>query len=362
MSIPEDDATRHLSADALRLFGAIARREWDLVDTLRTERPDAWQELLSWDLASDEERPIARDPQKALRTAVSRELEAARRHIDLVATMPELSRDLIREYRQVQLRAGGSSVYLADPETVNARLQDVIGDARREVLCAQPAGPRNPAILTVALERDAAALDRGVEIRTVYRDTVRDHPVTADYARAMSTRTAGRRAEYRTLVSSFVRMVIVDREQAFIPNLIVEGAPEHAAWHVQDPAVVAILAEVFESKWRLGDTWHGELRPRTGQSGVDTVSAAGTVGTATSRRQREIMRYLVSGMTQAAVARRIGISKRVLERDIDGLKQLAGADTPMQLAYWWAHCPDRLIDEGAAGTEGDGPCPESAVA
>lgn len=358
MSTPEDDATRHLSAHALRLYGAIARQEWELVDILQAANPDARQELLSWELISDEDRPICRDPQQALRTMVSRELEEARRRIDLVATMPDLSRDLIREFRQVQLRAGGSSVYLDDPEMVNARLQDVIGDARREILCAQPAGPRKPEVLKGALERDAAALDRGVAFRTIYRDTVRDHPVTADYAQAMSTRTAGRRAEYRTLVSSFVRMVIVDREQAFIPNLIVEGAPEHAAWHVQDPAVVAILAEVFESKWRLGDTWHGELRPRTGQ--VDAVSGASAVGTPTSKRQREIMRCLVSGMTQAAVARRIGVSKRVLERDIDKLKGIAGADTPMQLAYWWAHCPDRLIDEGA--TDAAPPCPQGAVA
>lgn len=361
MSIPVDDG-RDMSAGARALYKAIARQEWERVAVLQSAHPDARRELLAWGLISDEDPPVVRDPQQALRTMVTRELEEARRHIDLVAAMPDLSIDLIREYRQVQLRAGGSSVYLADPETVNARLQDVIAGARREVLCAQPGGPRKREVLETAVTRDSQALDRGVALRTIYRDTVRDHAVTADYARAMATRASGRRAEYRTLVGSFVRMVIVDREQAFVPDLIVEGSPEHAAWHVKDPAVVAILAEVFESKWKLGDTWHGELRPRRGQpAGVDTVSGAGALGTATSKRQREALRLLVSGMTTAAVARSIGISTRQLDKEIAELKALSGTKTSMQLAYWWGQCPDRLIDDSAPDTD-TAPRPKTAVA
>lgn len=362
MGFAEGDRAAALSEHAQKLYEAIAAHDWTLADTLQTACPNSRRELVTWGFISDEEPPVARDPQQALRTMVSRELEEARSRIDLVATMPDLSRDMIRSYRQAQLRAGGTSVYLSEPETVNARIQDVIGDARREILCAQPGGPRKPEVLQMALERDMAALDRGVSLRTIYRDTVRDHPVTADYARAMATRAAGRRAEYRTLHGSFVRMVIVDRVEAFIPDLIVEGSPEHAAWHVKDPAVVAVLAEVFDSKWMFGDTWNGELRPRRGRGqpdSVDTVSSGGC--TATSKRQREVMRRLVSGMTRAAVARAIGVSERKLAEEIAELKAVSGAKTSMQLAFWWGQCPDRLIDDSAPDADVV-PCPETSFA
>jgi DNA-binding CsgD family transcriptional regulator len=352
-----------LSTHAEQLYDAIAAQNWELVDTLHTVHPNARHELLAWGLISDEQPPVARDPQHALRTMVSLELEKARRCIELVETMPELSRGLIRSYRQAQLRAGGVSEYLDSPEAVNVRIGDVIAGAKREILAAQPHGPRKREILDLSVTRDSAALDRGVALRTIYRDTVRDHPVTADYARAMATRASGRRAEYRTLHGSFVRMIIVDRVEAFIPDLIVEGSDEHAAWHVKDPAVVAVLAEVFESKWMLCDPWNGELRPRRGRleqsGGVDTVS--GAAGSATSKRQREIMRQLVAGMTRAAVARTIGVSERKLAEEIAVLKEISGAKTAMQLAFWWGQCPDRLIDDSAPAGDGGGPVTTGAA-
>lgn len=345
------DKAGPLSAQAVKLYGAIAAQEWELVASLQTAHPDTWQELLNWGLISDEERPVVRDPQHALRTMVTCQLEQARWHIDLVASMPELSRDLIREYRQVQLRSGGSSEYLADGETANARLQDVVSGARTEILAAQPGGPRKRKILETAVTRDTAALDRGVTMRTIYRDTVRDHALTAEYARTMSTRTTGRPAQYRTLVDDFERMVIVDRQIAFVPNHIVEGADPHSAWMVTDPAVVAVLAAVFDATWRWAQPWMGELRPRA-RTGVDTVSGAG--GARTNRRQRGVMRYLCSGESQAATARKLGVSRRKLQEEISVLKTLWGVGTLNELIYQYALSPDRLVDDsaGEAGLRG----------
>jgi hypothetical protein len=324
------------------LYGAIARQEWDLANQIQTDHPHARNELLHWDLISDEDPPVARDPQQALRAKVTLELEEARRHIDLVASMPGLSRDLIREYRQVQLRAGGASVYLADPETVNARIQDVVGDARREILAAHPDGPRKRELFDMAIARDSAALDRGVQMRTIYRDTVRDHALTAEYARTMSTRTTGRPARYATLVGDFERMIIVDREYAFISDHIVAGSPPYAAWLVKDPAVVAVLAKQFETSWQWAQPWAGELRTR---GGVDTVSGAD--GVRTDRRQRGIMRYLCMGESQAATARKLGYSERKLQEEIAVLKARWGVRTLNELIFQYALSPDRLVDDSA---------------
>jgi len=350
MGFTDGDIASALSEQAQKLYGAISGQDWELADTLQAADPNSRQELVTWGFISDENPPVARDPQQVLRDMVTHHLNAANRHIGLVSTMPELSRNMIREYRAGQLRAGGSSVYLSDPETVNRRLQDVIGDARREMLCAQPGGPRKREVLETAVSRDGAALDRGVEIRTIYRDTVRDHPLTAEYARTMSTRTGGRPALYRTLPSDFERMVIVDRETAFVSDHIVEGAPEHAAWVVTDAAVVAVLARMFDDQWRGAQPWCGELRSRA-RAGVDTVSRAD--GVRTDSRQRAVMRYLCDGESQAATARKMGMSKRKMEEEIAVLKGLFGAQTLAQLTYNFGRSPDCTVDDGAP-VEADG--------
>ncbi|NUS25081.1 MAG: hypothetical protein HOV92_12775 [Streptomyces sp.] len=326
------------------LYGAIARQEWELVDTLRAAHPNAWQELLDGGLISDEKHPVVRDPQKALRQMVSRELAEARRRIDFVAILPDLSRDLIREYQQVQLRAGGSSVYLADPVEVNARIQDAVTDARREILAAQPGGPRKRELLEMAVDRDAAALDRGVEMRTLYRDTVRDHALTAEYARTMSTRGSGRPARYRTLVGGFERMLIVDREKAFVSDHVVAGSPPHSAWLVTDPAAVAVLARVFDSEWYRGQPWAGELRSTWG--GLERREA-GPGGVRTNRLEREVMRLLCTDMPQAQIASKVGLSKRKLEEVIAGVKELWGVRTLNEIIYHFALSPDHSVEDEA---------------
>lgn len=349
-----DGEDQHLSPDALRLYGAIARQDWIRADEVTQRNPQSEKDLLDWGLMGVDpdgtDRRFVRNPTRALRDLMLHELELAAARVEKLKMLPDLADELATQYRAQQMRSGRGSEYLEDQTLVNARIRDVVGSARREILAAQPSGPRSKEILEVAVERDAVALDRGVALRTIYQDTVRDDVVTAEYARTMSTRPGGRCAEYRTLPGEFVRMVIVDREQAFIPNLVVEGAPEYSGWYVTDRAVVAVLAEMFESKWRLAVRWHGELRPRRGHLDVDTVS--GPSGVVTTPRQREIMRLLVSGMTQVAVARRIGVSKRKLDGEIAALKRVSGSETVMQLAHWWAHCPDSLLDtEEADGLE-----------
>ncbi|MFF1298191.1 hypothetical protein [Streptomyces sp. NPDC058296] len=312
--------------------------------------------MLDWELITDEPLPVVRDPQPAFRAKVKREVAELLRHAEVLATMPDLSRDLIREFRGVQLKVGGSSVYLADQAEVNARIQEVIGGARTEILAAQPGGPRKREILDLAVTRDSAALDRGVEMRTIYRDTVRDHPMTAEYARTMSARITGRPARYATLVGDFERMLIVDREHVFVSDHIVADSPPHSAWLITEPAVVAVLAKVFDAQWGRAQSWAGELRTRGGAD-VDTVS--GVCGVRTDRQQRGILRYLCAGESQASTARRMGISKRALEEQIAALKARWGVSTLPELIFQYALSPDRLVDDSApaedlAGATGAG--------
>jgi ATP/maltotriose-dependent transcriptional regulator MalT len=133
----------------------------------------------------------------------------------------------------------------------------------------------------------------------------------------------------------------VDRKTAFITDTLVVGGHENAAWQITDGAFVAYIVAEFEARWRRADPWHGELRAR-GQ-GVDTVS--GAVGVRTTRREREILRDIVAGRSNASIAHRLETSLRTLQAEIAELK--ASFDASSILTYKWALSPDRLVDDSA---------------
>jgi hypothetical protein len=336
---------QHLTADALRAYGRIARGEG-----ITEVKQSVLDELERWGLIGfDPARPgipVVLDPQVALQRKAARELEETRARLDAMSTLPSLADELGTHFAGAQWRAGGGAEYLDDPATVNARLEDVVAGAETEILAAQPGGPRTAALLALAINRDTAALARGVRLRTLYRDTVRDNAVTAEGARAMT----GLGGEYRTLVGHFERCIVIDRRHAFISNYVVEGAPAHSAWHVTDRAMTAWIARVFDGEWRRADVWCGELRPRRGETPVDTVSGPSAEGVRTTRRQREILRDLAAGHSQPSIARRIGVSKRKLEEEIAALKGLWRTGTLPELVYQWALSPDRLVDDSAPAT------------
>lgn len=355
-----------LSASAQHLYEACAARDAGQVSQITAANPEAQDELLAWGLITLEDQPGGvpgvRDPRHALQRRTEEVLAAAEKQVALLRNLPSLSSRLMHHYEAVQLRAGSGSIYLDDPAAVNTRLQDVVGAARREILAAQPGGPRDRVVLGKALARDAVALDRGVELRTIYRDTVRDHPVTAEHARKMANRGAGRSAQYRTLAGAFERMIIVDREQAFVSDHIVAGGPAHAAWLITDPAAVAVMAKMFDVTWMGGRPWSGELRARRGGNARDTIGSTSVQGARTTRHQREILRNLSSGVSQKSAARRVGVSFRKLSEEIAGLKALWGVTTLNELVYQWALSPDHQVDDSApAGLAGGAKEQESAA-
>ncbi|MFG2359420.1 hypothetical protein [Streptomyces sp. NPDC048521] len=344
-----------LSAGAKRLYGAYVRQDWVQAERITDEYPNVYGELVSFGLIQEDPdrpgKPVVRNPKRALENVLFSQLEEAKQRVAFMSALPDLTNELASQYAATTFRPGRSSEYLDDQAAVNSRIRDVVAGAKTEILAAQPDGPRNKAILDVAVTRDSAALDRGVSLRTVYRDTVRDDPVTAEYATLMANRVTGSVAQYRTLPGEFERMIIVDREQAFISDHIT-GGPQHAAWHVTDRAVIAVLAAMFDQMWLYGEPWTGLLRSRRGRLEVDAVS--GPDGVRTSARQRQILRYIAAGVSQQVIARRIGVSQRKLEQEIAALKALWGASTLPELIYEYALSQDRLVDDGecaAAGAE-----------
>lgn len=342
----------HLTADDIRVYGLIAAQE-----SIPSVNAGHVQKLVDWGFVAfhdgNPNMPVALDPQKAARRRVLAELEEAEARVARLKTLPDLSEQLGELYDRGQWRAGGGAEFIDDVAIVNARLDDVVSNARTEILAAQPGGPRTEAQLNRSVNRDQAALARGVVLRTLYRDTVRDNAVTAEYARLMT----GKGTAYCTLAAPFERAIIVDRTTAFISNHLVEGAPEHSAWLVTDRAMIAYIVAEFDAKWRRADPWHGELRARAGADRtVDTVSGADG-GVRTTRRQREIMRDQCAGIAQPVTARQLGIGLRTLGDEIKELKDRFGAKSLTELVYLFALSPDRLVDDTDHTSTDAMPCP-----
>lgn len=326
-----------MSADAVRVYEMLSRQE-----TVPAEDMVHVKELVAWGLVGCDgdqlDKPVLLDPTEAARRKFVAELAEVQQRMACMAALPKVASELGAHYTQAQWRAVGGSEFLADPATVNARLDDVIKGAREEILSAQPDGPRDRERLNRSLARDQAALGRGVRLRTLYRDTVRDNAVTAEYARIMR----GQGAAYRTLVGPYERMIVVDRRVAFISDHV--GIPEKlGAWCVTDRAMVAWIAQVFDEVWRRANPWHGEQRPR----GAATRPTDGLSGIRTNELQRAILRDMAAGIQQQTTATRLGISLRSLSGHIAELRALFDASSLPELTYKWALSPDRLVDDPA---------------
>jgi hypothetical protein len=185
----------------------------------------------------------------------------------------------------------------------------VVADAENELLTAQPQTGRNdPKGLADAAQRDAAAIERGVKMRTLYQHSARRSAITHKYVAAVTA--AG--GEVRTLDEFFNRLIVVDRRIAVIPGRI-------GALAVREPMVVDYLVDVFERHWERG-------RP---YSNRDT-----TLLREVAAEQRSMtIRMLIEGHADPNSAKRLGVSPRTYAGYVADLKTEYDAETRFQLGY-----------------------------
>jgi sugar-specific transcriptional regulator TrmB len=196
-------------------------------------------------------------------------------------------------------------------EDINKYIDTQLNDCRTELLTAQPYGKRRATTLAQAEPRDVQALKRGVAMRTLYQHSARHSPATREYV----VEVVALGAEVRTSDEFFNRLLIFDRRTALIP-----GTENRAvAVAIHDKSVVAYLVDIFNRAWE-------RALPFT----VEEMAVARTVAAET---RAMTLRMLVEGHSDAASAKRLGVSARTYASYIAALKEEYGVQTRFQLGW-----------------------------
>lgn len=197
---------------------------------------------------------------------------------------------------------------------ISNAIESEVNSARREILTAQPDGRRPPETLKGALESVSKPIRSGVKMRTLYQHTARFDEATKEYVRTVSELGV----EVRTLGEFFDRLLIFDGRVAFIPS----AANRTRALKITQPALVTFLTDSFNRTWdRASD--YPFVPSHSAQAATEVLPDL----------RSSIKRLLVRGHSDAAIARRLGISSRSLQAHIQRIKQDLGAANRLQLGY-----------------------------
>ncbi|MFC9397661.1 LuxR C-terminal-related transcriptional regulator [Streptomyces sp. NPDC057027] len=245
---------------------------------------------------------------------LEREMRARRQHMErtreqLMAFMPLYESHLLR---LTHLRQAEYVELLTDLRAVREAITELGRTCEREVMTAQPGGGRRAEVLEEAVARDEELLRRGVRMRVLYQHTARFSSGTCAYVE----RVGRLGAQVRTLDDEFPRMLVFDRTTAVIP---VPDDP-HAAVLIREPHVVAFMVGAYERLWL-------EALP------FETEWDRQTIMDISDELKQTIVRLLTEGLTDAAIARRLGLSVRSCRRHVADVMAALGAESRFQAGY-----------------------------
>ncbi|WP_282696367.1 helix-turn-helix transcriptional regulator [Streptomyces sp. CC208A] len=219
------------------------------------------------------------------------------------------------EFLEAQAAEGGAEhryEELSSIDRIQDRLEHLTHSCRRLLLSFHPGGAQPRAQLEASKPLDAALLGRGVAMRTLYQDSVRNDQDTFRYARWL-TESGG---QVRTVPVLPIRMVLFDDTAALLP---VDPANTAAgAVQFSGPGVITALTALHEAVWEHAapfGTDGDRGREREQERSEEEVTG----------QERQMLKLLGQGMTDEVAARHLGIGVRTARRMMASLMQRLGA-------------------------------------
>ena len=194
-------------------------------------------------------------------------------------------------------------------DAIRERLEQLTFETRHEVMSFMNGGAHSAAALEAGRPLDRQLLERGVSVRTITLDSVRNDPLTFGYAQWL-TDLGG---QVRSVPVLPLRMTIIDRERAMIP-LNPENSRAGAAL-LRGTGAVAAMCALFEQTW-VTATPLGVTQPRS-EKGL-------------SGQEIALLRLMAQGDTDEVIARKLAVSVRTVRRICADLMAQLGARSRFQ--------------------------------
>lgn len=167
-------------------------------------------------------------------------------------------------------------------------------------------------------------LSRGVRYQVLYEHALLEEPGMID------SLVLGVRAgeEARAVAELPVRMAISDRSIALIPLVPArDDITEPTAALVRDSNLLTALIALFESFWATASPM------RVGDDSADAALQVTSPTSPISAADRQLLSLLVAGVSDKAIASRLRVSVRTIQRRVSDLMALTRAQTRMQFAW-----------------------------
>jgi DNA-binding CsgD family transcriptional regulator len=249
----------------------------------------------------------ARAIENAVLVAQRRILEQQRTLVRVREQMALLQRSYVAGGADPDEPVAGVQV-LTDPAEIGAMSVELCLSAEHECSNLETAHFRRPPDPRSVKLPPAEVVERGVRFRNIYARAVLEIPGANEMLRLC----ASGGWEQRVLPDLPMKMVLIDQRAALLP---LDPTGMDGAVLIRAPVIVTMLRSYFELLW-LRAVPLGTTRSRSRLSGP----------------QDRVLRLMLSGMTDTAIARHLGASERTVRRHVAALLEMLGVDNRIAAA------------------------------
>lgn len=287
-------------------------------------------------------RVVPRDPRESLGPTVQHlEAEVAERQAK-VQQARETVAGLTMAYSDRLGHPGlGEAELYHGVEAIRLRVESLLDDASSRVCCFVPASAHE-IMLNVGVPNLQRLTDRGVTVRLIFMGSLRNDLIARDHAELLQSIVG----TVRTTPALPLPMIVVDGTVTVLPGdddgvAELDGDREPVAQVVRNRALAVGLGALFKRVW-------ADAEPLATSPLADPT-------TGLTAAERGLLELLGRGLTDAAAARKLGVSLRTVRRMMSEIMSRLGAHSRFEAgvraaARGWLDDPT-----DAGGTTGSAP-------